>query len=76
MDIYKVLAELHLERKQVEKAILLVERMAAATRGKRPGGPPKEETDGRGYHGDRKSRSRGDQDGSLTAIRARKRPNN
>jgi hypothetical protein len=41
MDIYKVLTELHAERKQVENAILLVERMVAATRGKGPGRPPK-----------------------------------
>jgi len=41
VDIFKTLAELHAERKQVEQAILLVERVAAATRGKRLSRPPK-----------------------------------
>lgn len=41
MDIFKTLAELDAERKQVEREILIVERVAAATRGKRLGRPPK-----------------------------------
>lgn len=41
MDILKMLAELRAERAQIEQAILVVERLAAATRGKRRGRPPK-----------------------------------
>ena len=41
MDILKMLADLRQERQQVEEAILVVERLASATRGKRRGRPPK-----------------------------------
>ncbi len=41
MDILKMLAELHAERQQIDQAILVVERLAAGTRGKRRGRPPK-----------------------------------
>ena len=41
MDILKMLAELRSEREQIEQAILAIERLAAGTRGKRPGRPPK-----------------------------------
>jgi hypothetical protein len=41
MDILKMLAELRAERAKIEQAILVVERLAAATRGSRRGRPPK-----------------------------------
>jgi hypothetical protein len=41
MDILKMLAELRKEREQIEQAILVVERLAAGTGGKRRGRPPK-----------------------------------
>jgi hypothetical protein len=41
MDILKIVAELHAERQQVEEAIVVFERLAVATRGKRRGRPPK-----------------------------------
>lgn len=40
MDVSKILAELRLERDQLEEAILSLERLAAS-RGKRRGRPPK-----------------------------------
>jgi hypothetical protein len=40
MDILKMLAELRVEREQVEEAILVLERMARG-RGRRRGRPPK-----------------------------------
>jgi hypothetical protein len=40
MDVTKILAELRLEREQIEEAILSLERLAAS-RGKRRGRPPK-----------------------------------
>ena len=36
-----MLAELHAERQQIDQAILVVERLAAGTHGKRRGRPPK-----------------------------------
>ena len=41
MDILKMLADLRQERLEIEEAILVVERLAAGTRGKRRGRPPK-----------------------------------
>jgi hypothetical protein len=41
MDILKMLAELRTERQRIEDAIKNVERLAAGTRGKRRGRPPK-----------------------------------
>ena len=41
MDILKMLADLRAEREQIEQAILTIERLAAGTRGKRRGRPPK-----------------------------------
>jgi len=41
MDILKMLTELRTERQRLEEAILVVERLAAGTRGKRRGRPPK-----------------------------------
>jgi hypothetical protein len=41
MDILKMLSELRAEREQIEQAIRVVERLAAATGGKRAGRPPK-----------------------------------
>jgi hypothetical protein len=41
MDILKMLADLRQERQQIEEAILVIERLATATRGKRLGRPPK-----------------------------------
>jgi hypothetical protein len=41
MDILKMLAELRAERKRIEQAILTFERVAAKTRGRRRGRPPK-----------------------------------
>jgi hypothetical protein len=41
MDILKMLAELHEDRKQIEEAIIAIERLAAGSRGKRRGRPPK-----------------------------------
>jgi hypothetical protein len=41
MDIPKMLADLHAERQQIEEAIFTIERLAAGTRGKRRGRPPK-----------------------------------
>jgi hypothetical protein len=41
MDILKMLADLRAERQQIEQAIATVERLAAGTRGKRRGRPPK-----------------------------------
>jgi hypothetical protein len=41
MDILKMLAELRAERQGVEEAILIMERLAAGTRGRRRGRPPK-----------------------------------
>jgi len=41
MDILKMLADLRAEREQIEQAILVVERLAAGTSGKRRGRPPK-----------------------------------
>jgi hypothetical protein len=41
MDILKMLEELRTERRAVEEAILVMERLAAGTRGKRRGRPPK-----------------------------------
>jgi len=40
MDILKMLADLRAEREQVEQAIIVIERLAAGTRGKRRGRPP------------------------------------
>ncbi len=40
MDVSKILAELRLERDQIDEAILSLERLAAS-RGKRRGRPPK-----------------------------------
>ncbi len=40
MDVAKILAELRLEREQIEEAILSLERLATG-RGKRRGRPPK-----------------------------------
>jgi hypothetical protein len=41
MDVLKMLAELRSERERVEEAILAVERLAIAGRGRRRGRPPK-----------------------------------
>ena len=41
MDILKMLADLRAERQQIEEAIVVVERLAAGTRGKPRGRPPK-----------------------------------
>jgi hypothetical protein len=41
MEILKMLADLRAEREHLEQAILAVERLAAGTRGKRRGRPPK-----------------------------------
>jgi hypothetical protein len=41
MDILKMLAELRAERQGIEEAIAVIERLAAGTRGKRRGRPPK-----------------------------------
>lgn len=41
MDVTKMIAELRAERAQIEEAILTIERLAAGTRGKRRGRPPK-----------------------------------
>ena len=41
MDIVNMLAELRAERQRVEEAILVIERIAAGTGGKRRGRPPK-----------------------------------
>lgn len=41
MDVLKMIAELRAERAQIEEAILTIERLAAGTRGKRRGRPPK-----------------------------------
>jgi hypothetical protein len=41
MDILKMLAEFRAERQQIEEAIFALERLAAGTRGKRRGRPPK-----------------------------------
>lgn len=41
MDILKMLADLREEREQVGEAILVLERLAAGTQGKRRGRPPK-----------------------------------
>jgi hypothetical protein len=41
MDILKMLAELHEDRRQIEEAIIAIERLVAGTRGKRRGRPPK-----------------------------------
>jgi hypothetical protein len=41
MDILKMLAELRAERQHIEEAIIVIERLAAGTRGKRRGRPPK-----------------------------------
>jgi hypothetical protein len=41
MDILKMLADLRTERQQIEEVIVTIERLAAGTRGKRRGRPPK-----------------------------------
>lgn len=41
MDVLKMLAELRSERERIEEAILAVQRLAAASRGRRRGRPPK-----------------------------------
>jgi hypothetical protein len=41
MDVLKMMAELHAERDRINEAILVIERLAAGTRGKRRGRPPK-----------------------------------
>jgi hypothetical protein len=41
MDILKMLANLHEDRKKIEEAIIAIEQLAAGTRGKRRGRPPK-----------------------------------
>jgi hypothetical protein len=41
MDILRMLADLRTERQQIEEAIFTIERLAAGTRGKRRGRPPK-----------------------------------
>jgi hypothetical protein len=41
MDILKMLAELRAERDRLREAILVVERLAIGSRGKRRGRPPK-----------------------------------
>jgi hypothetical protein len=41
MDILKMLTDLRAEREQIDQAILVVERLASGTRGKRRGRPPK-----------------------------------
>jgi hypothetical protein len=41
MDILKMLDELRAERQGIEEAIAVIERLAAGTRGKRRGRPPK-----------------------------------
>jgi hypothetical protein len=41
MDILKMLADFRMERQRIEEAILALERLAAGTRGKRRGRPPK-----------------------------------
>jgi hypothetical protein len=41
MDILKMLADLRAEREQIEQAIVTIERLATASRGKRRGRPPK-----------------------------------
>jgi hypothetical protein len=41
MDILKMLTELRAEREHIEQAILVMERLAAGSRGKRRGRPPK-----------------------------------
>jgi hypothetical protein len=46
MDVTKILAELRLEREQIEEAILSLERLAA-NRGRRRGRPPKWMADAR-----------------------------
>ena len=40
MDVLKMLADLRAEREQIEQAIVTIERLASATRGKRRGRPP------------------------------------
>jgi hypothetical protein len=41
MDLLQMIAELRAEQQQIDAAILVVERLAAGTRGKRRGRPPK-----------------------------------
>jgi hypothetical protein len=41
MDILKMLADFRVERQRIEEAIMALERLAAGTRGKRRGRPPK-----------------------------------
>jgi hypothetical protein len=41
MDILKMLTELRSERQQIEEAILVLQRLAVGTGGKRRGRPPK-----------------------------------
>ena len=41
MDILKMLAQLRAERQQIEETITAIERLAAGSRGKRRGRPPK-----------------------------------
>jgi len=41
MDIVKMLADLRAERQRLEEAVLVLERLAAGTGGKRRGRPPK-----------------------------------
>lgn len=41
MDILKMLADLRTEREQIEQAILVIERLAVGSGGKRRGRPPK-----------------------------------
>jgi hypothetical protein len=45
MDIVKMLADLRAERQRLEEAVLVLERLAAGTGGKRRGRPPKWMTD-------------------------------
>jgi hypothetical protein len=41
MDILKMLTDLRAERQRIEEAILVMERLATGSRGKRRGRPPK-----------------------------------
>jgi hypothetical protein len=41
MDVLKMMAELYAERERINQAIAAIERLAAGTRGKRRGRPPK-----------------------------------
>ena len=71
MDINKMLAELRVEREQIEEAIMTLERLARG-RGRRRGRPPAwmAQVKRRGRPPGSKNRPKGDSKGSAKAVAA------